>query len=134
VEWTSTGLYALPGKPFTVQRPLGFTSANLSVRVAFQKKETSRSLEKSGAYTMYDRPSYLQSPELPVAAGGSRTVTSPYGGPIYLYMGGSAATVGQTASLSFTNVAKHAALLDTADSAAVAQFPDGGAAESAAPY
>lgn len=121
-EWTSTGFYALPGKPFTVTRPAGFTKANISVRLNFQRNGTTRSLEKAGAFTKYDRPQYLQSVDIPLAVGETRTLTSPYGGPIYMVMGGSAATVGQTASLSFTNVAKHAALLDATDTVAVSQF------------
>jgi hypothetical protein len=120
-EWTSTGLYALPGVPLTVKRTDGGAGA-VSVRFNFQREGTTRSLETDGDGSRYDRPAYLASPWIPVAAGKELTLTSPYGGPLYVWLGGTPALAGQEVALSFTGVAHHAALLDVGDAAKVASF------------
>jgi hypothetical protein len=119
--WTSTGFYALPGVPITVSRG-DDVAAGVSVRFGFQREGTSRTLEVGGGASRYDRPAYLASPWVALAKGAPVTLTTPYGGPIYVRLEGSPALAGQEASIAFDGVARHAALLDLGDAAAVAAF------------
>ncbi len=115
-EWTSTGLYLLPGKSITVERTDQNTTASVGVFFNFQRVGTSRSLES------YDRPQYLQSTTVKLAPGETKVLSSPYGGPIYLRLYGNAANNGKKVSLNFTGVAQHAAVLNIGDSVQVQQF------------
>jgi hypothetical protein len=123
-EWTSTGLYALPGLPLKVARN-DEIEGKVSIRFGFQRAGTTRSLETGSSGTRYDRPAYLASPWVTVAPGQTLTLSTPYGGPIYLSLEGNEAIVGQKAKLSFGGVARHPALLDVGDPEAVASFVSG---------
>ncbi|MCI5178397.1 MAG: hypothetical protein D3911_03550 [Candidatus Electrothrix sp. AW3_4] len=109
-EWTSTGLYALPGKSITVTRTDSNTAAEAGIFFNFQRVGTSRSVAS------YDRPQFMQSPIMLMEPGETRTFTSPYGGPIYLRLNGNSTVAGTSVSFNFTGIAKHAAVLDIGDS------------------
>jgi hypothetical protein len=120
-EWTSTGLYALPGRALTVTRN-DAVAGKVSLRFGFQREGTTRSLETGSKGTHYDRPAYLASPWITLEAGRTLTLDTPYGGPIYLKLDGTPAIAGQTAQVDLGGVARHAALLDVGDAAAVSAF------------
>ncbi|MFO0755398.1 MAG: ImpA family metalloprotease [Byssovorax sp.] len=120
-EWTSTGLYALPGMPITVERKDAGPGA-VAVRFGFQREGTTRSMETGSGGTRYDRPAYLASPWISVESGKPLTLSTPYGGPIYLSLDGAKAQPGDKAKLAFGGVAHHAALLDVGDDVEVASF------------
>ncbi|MGB5686246.1 MAG: ImpA family metalloprotease, partial [Candidatus Electrothrix sp.] len=115
-EWTSTGLYALPGKSITVTRTDSNSAAAAGIFFNFQRVGSSRSVAS------YDRPQFMQSPAMLLKSGESRTFTTPYGGPIYLRLNGNSTVSGTSVSFSFTGVAKHAAVLDIGDSTQAQAF------------
>jgi hypothetical protein len=115
-EWTSTGLYLLPGKSITIQRTDINATANVGVFFNFQRVTTSRSLES------YDRPQYMQSTTVKIAPGETKVLSSPYGGPIYLRLYGDAANNSKQISLNFNGVAQHASVLNIGDPVQVQQF------------
>lgn len=120
-EWTSTGAYALAGVPFTATRT-DARAGRVYVRIGFQRVGTTRSLQGAGATSNYDRPLYLASPWVELHADTPVVLTSPYGGPIYVRLEGSAALLGQDTVIRLANVGEHAALLDVGDPTAVSRF------------
>ncbi|MBM4411827.1 MAG: hypothetical protein FJ040_00035 [Chloroflexi bacterium] len=61
----------------------------------------------------YSRPKYLQSAHMTLTSGESLTITSPYGGPVQLWIAGT--STAETISVDFTNVGQHP-VWDGADS------------------
>jgi immunomodulating metalloprotease len=111
-EWTTSGLYALPGIPFRVTRT-DSSAGGTAIRVNFQRAATTH------AFTDYARPQYLRSAPVWVAPGQTVTLTSPWGGPIYIETKGGA---GHTASFKLEEVAEHV-VLHTGDPESIASFP-----------
>jgi Immunomodulating metalloprotease helical domain/Peptidase M60, enhancin and enhancin-like/N-terminal domain of M60-like peptidases len=96
-EWTSTGLYAPPGKTITVRRTDSGTS-NVKLRFNFLREST-----RLWNSNKYSRPRYMSSPSITLRAGQTYTFSTPYGGPIYL--GWSAVQSGATPfTVEFSNV------------------------------
>lgn len=120
-EWTSTGAYALAGVPFTVRRSDAVTG-RVFARIGFARGGTTRSLQSSSGISNYDRPHDLTSPWVELEAGRDVTLTSPYGGPIYVRLAGDGSQTGQIALVELEGVGRHAALLDVGDGAAVDAF------------
>lgn len=141
--WTATGVFAVPGVPFTVRvppLPRRGDVASVSLFLWYQRPGTTKSLETSArdaTKTQYARPQWLKSPAILLTANATRgsagevTVTSPYGGPVYLaltYASGAlprpadAGAVYPPVRLVFNNVARHAALLDVGNATQVARF------------
>jgi hypothetical protein len=120
-QWTTTGFYALPGVPFTITRD-DAVDAPVEIRLNFQRTGTTRALQSNSSGSNYDRPQYLASSWIGLATGRTVVASSPYGGPVYLQLEGSASVLGQHAKLRIANVARHAALLDIGDPAAVPAF------------
>ncbi|MEB4590957.1 ImpA family metalloprotease [Candidatus Thiothrix sp. Deng01] len=77
-EWTSTGLYAPPGKTVTVRRT---DSGAAEAKLRFNYLRESTRLWNDGQYS---RPRYLSSPVVTLEAGKTYTFSTPYGGPIYV--------------------------------------------------
>ena len=77
-EWTSTGLYAPPGKTITVRRTDSGTS---EVKLRFNLLRESTRLWND---KQYSRPRYMSSPVITLAAGKTYTFSTPYGGPLYV--------------------------------------------------
>ena len=120
-EWTTTGLYILPGHPIVVTRT-DDSAAPIALRFNSHWAASTRSLQASRGRSKYDRPQFLSSPYISLRAGEAVTLTSPYGGAVYLQVKGSAETAGQVVTATVANVGRHAALLDLADEAQVAAF------------
>lgn len=77
-EWTSTGLYAPPGKTITVRR---MDNGSSVVKVRFNYLRESTRLWNDNQYS---RPRYISSPAMTLEAGKTYTFSTPYGGPVYL--------------------------------------------------
>lgn len=77
-EWTSTGLYAPPGKVITVRRT---DTGNSVVKLSFNFLRESTRLWNENKYS---RPRYMSSPVVTIEKGKTYTFSTPYGGPIYL--------------------------------------------------
>lgn len=112
-SWTSTGLFALPGRQVSVTRLDNNTEISLGIRFWFQRAGTTKALytslntvgpggdggsmgNNSGVidtspsnFTRYERPQWAQSPSVKLAPPNSTTVVTPYlGGPVYIQMSG----------------------------------------------
>ena len=76
-HFRSAGVYALPGQTFTVSR---LDRSNLSTKVFINslRPQSTQIFGNKG----YKRPKYLRSVSIDLPPGESRTITSPYGGPI----------------------------------------------------
>ena len=94
--FTSTGVYALPGQPVTVTRN---DQHDATAQVVVSSLRAGATKE----FTRYNRPKYLQTTRLPLAAGDSITFSSPYGGPVYIYSNTDHADL----RLTFENVGQH---------------------------
>ncbi|WP_421187423.1 ImpA family metalloprotease [Aeromonas enteropelogenes] len=82
-QWTTTGWYALPGQNITLTRMDNFDTS-VSVRLNYHRPNTNRAYEQH----IFRAPLELTTARLPLSKGSSISFTSPYGGPIYLYLDG----------------------------------------------
>ena len=115
-SWTSTGIYAPPGKAITITRT--DNSAN-EIRVRFNMlRHSTRVWNESG----YNRPLYLASNEVTIAPGQSYTLSTPYGGPVYVWSRG-VNDAPDAYSVNFENVLPNP-LLENFDSASIQVFSD----------
>ena len=129
-QWTTTGLYALPGETFNVSRVDNNGSyVKTELYFWYQRIGISKSLEPRGdMLSGYHRPTYTRSHGILIPPGGSTvTITAPYGGPIYLQVTGllpddKALDGAYSVKLRFDGVAKHATILDMGSQASVNHF------------
>lgn len=113
-EWTSTGLYAPPGKLITVRRT---DTGDSEVKFRFNYLRESTRLWNENKYS---RPRYMSSPVVTLEKGKTYTFSTPYGGPIYLgWMGVESGATPFTVEI--TNVLDNP-LLQAFDSASIQQF------------
>jgi hypothetical protein len=108
-----TGYYALPGRAITLRRNDAQSAVAVTVGVNLLRDTTP-------IYNNYDRPTMLASPRVPLAAGGTLTLTSPFGGPVYLFV--SAAAGAPAVNVSIEGAISHPVLRDASDPAQVAAF------------
>ena len=80
--WRSTGLYIPPGRPVALART-DASPLRLQVKVNFLRHST-RIWNDDG----YSRPRYLTSHEIELAAGADAVISTPYGGPLYVWVEG----------------------------------------------
>ena len=78
-EWTSTGVYVPPGKKVTITR------TDAGSNVVKVKLNILRESTRLWNTDKYSRPRYMTSPEITLEAGKTYTLSSPYGGPVYVY-------------------------------------------------
>lgn len=117
-DWTSTGGYALPGVPFTLTRSAAHPEIKTRAVLNFQRVGTTMPFKN------YARPQWLKSASVPLEVGVPVTLSSPWGGPIYLFTTPvDASSTGVTVEVEAKNVGEHACLLDAHDSASVADYP-----------
>ena len=94
----STGVYHIPGKPMSITR-----SDNSAVRTwIFINTQRSASTKEFGENT-YNRPKYLQSPQIELKKGETITLTSAYGGPVQIRFDQSDIST----RFSFSNIGEH---------------------------
>ena len=132
--WTTSGLFALPGRTIQVQRILDNTvPTNLKVylRFFFQREAVTKAFEVSDSLSKYDRPQFSQSHYILIPNDNSViNVTSPYGGPIYIgftsVTNAKAAYTGNgnfpAIQLRFSGITKHSAILDISNDDQITSF------------
>ncbi|MZR62788.1 ImpA family metalloprotease [Alcanivorax sp. DP30] len=76
-HFTALGAYALPGQTVRVTRQ-DSSNATIAVRINTQRTGSTR------LWSEYNRPRFLASPAMPLAAGETVRITSPYGGTLQL--------------------------------------------------
>ncbi|HEX5276234.1 MAG TPA: ImpA family metalloprotease [Fluviicoccus sp.] len=108
----STGLYALPGVPLTVSR-VDTLNGNVGFYINPIRSGSTREWNNNGLA----RPKFLQSPVFPVSASAA-TVSSPYGGPIYLSIPSGSGQL----RVRFTGVTAYPHLKNMTNTTAVADF------------
>jgi hypothetical protein len=107
-----TGLYVMPGRTVTLTR----TDSNASA-VTFGLNMLR---DTTHVYNTYDRPTMLASPRQALVKDKPVIITSPFGGPLFLFLGTAAATPDVTVQVS--GVTTHPVLRDVNDAAQVAAF------------
>lgn len=106
VSFRSAGVYALPGKTFTVTR----TDNNpVATRVFINtlRSAATHEFEKNG----YNRPKFLQTRRFEIKSGETLTLTSPYGGPIQIGFDANDIDV----NFTFKNIGQHPYWHNSAD-------------------
>ncbi|WP_273859817.1 ImpA family metalloprotease [Photobacterium sp. GSS17] len=116
-QWTTTGWYALPGQTITLTRQDN-SSATASIKLNYHRSNTNRAYQQK----VYRGPLELAQQRLSIAAGETVTFSTPYGGPVYLYLEGSASPVSVT--IAAQGVAQHPTIMDFSDPHEIARFND----------
>ncbi|MBS7809207.1 ImpA family metalloprotease [Variovorax sp. PCZ-1] len=109
-----TGLYIMPGRTITLRRT-DASAAAMTVGINMLR-DTTRVYNPNG----YDRPSLLASPRVPLVKDQTITLTSPFGGPLYLFI--SAASGAPAVTVEVNGVITHPVLRNMNDAAEVAAF------------
>jgi immunomodulating metalloprotease len=107
-----TGLYVMPGRTVTITRTDGGTST-VSMGLNILRDTTH-------VYQTYDRPTLLASPRVPLISGKPVTITSPFGGPLYLFLDSMAGA--PSIKVQVDGVITHPVLRNVNDPAQVAAF------------
>lgn len=97
-HFTAVGAYVPPGQRITIRR-LDRNPATTAIRINTQRTGSTRLWDE------YSRPRFLASPAIPLAAGGSISLTSPYGGTLQLVY--SDAAEAQTVQLELEGTVQH---------------------------
>lgn len=116
-QWTTTGWYALPGSAIKVTRH-DSTNAAVEIKLNYHRRNTNRAYEQK----VYRAPLELAQQRLRLGAGETLTFSTPYGGPIYLYLSGSDSPL--SVDVTMEGIAKHPSIMDFSDPAEVAKFND----------
>jgi immunomodulating metalloprotease len=109
-----TGLYVMPGRTVTLTRTDN-AAANITLGINMLR-DTTRVFNTNG----YDRPMMLSSPRVPLLKDKAVTITSPYGGPLILFV--SAVAGAPAVSVQVDGVTTHPVLRNLRDPAEVAAF------------
>ncbi|MGF1689500.1 ImpA family metalloprotease [Photobacterium japonica] len=115
-QWTTTGWYALPGKPVTLTRH-GEDDHEIIVQLYYGRSNTNRVYETK----VYRKPVDLTTARIRVPAKGSVTFSTPYGAPIYLNMRHSE-NKPLSSSITATGIAEHPSITDFSDPQQVVRF------------
>lgn len=116
-QWTTTGWYALPGQTIKLTR-LDSSAANVEIKLNYHRRNTNRAYEQK----IYRAPLELAQQRLRLTQGKSIDFSTPYGGPIYLYISGSEGAL--SVDVHAQNVAKHPSIMDFSNPAEVTAFND----------
>ncbi|MGI2261382.1 ImpA family metalloprotease [Shewanella sp. GXUN23E] len=114
-QWTTTGWYVLPGQTVTLTRH-DSSSARAEVKLNYHRPNTNRAFEQK----VYRGPLELATQRLPLAAGESVSFSSPYGGPLYLYLGNGDGEL--TVDVSASGIVHHPTVMDFSDPAQILRF------------
>ncbi|AKB06061.1 ImpA family metalloprotease [Vibrio cholerae] len=109
-QWTTTGWYALPGQTITLKR-LDHGNHQVKVKLNYHRYNTNRAYEQH----VYRGPLEILSERISIPAGGSATLSTPYGGPIYLSFYKNGAGEALTTEIEASGVAKHPTIMDFSD-------------------
>ncbi len=112
---TTTGYYLKPGQTVTITRT---DSGTATAYAAFNLvRDSTRRFNANG----YTRPAFLGSPRFKLVPGQTLTLSSPYGGPLYITTPPLAGAP-QTVTANVTNVVGYPALLNPDDPVAKSDF------------
>ncbi|WP_018694286.1 ImpA family metalloprotease [Algicola sagamiensis] len=114
-QWTTTGWYALPGKEIEIER-LDSSPAILKIQLNYHRSNTNRAYQKK----IYRFPLELMQRRLVLNQGETINFSTPYGGPIYVYMSGDMDSL--SVRLSAKGVAKHPTITDFTDAEQITKF------------
>lgn len=110
-----TGLYVIPGKKVTLTRTDGGAG---TVKFGLNMlRDTTREFDTN----KFDRPTQISSPRTALVANKAVTVSSPYGGPLMLFID-AAASGSQQVTVQVDGVITHPVLRNPNDTTAVAAF------------
>ena len=116
-RYKAAGVYALPGQTVTVTRN-DSEAVNTHIKVNMVRSGSTHIFDPN----RYNRPKYTGSQDLPIAAGETISLTSPYGGPIQIRFDAKDVDV----SFTFENVGEHAIWRGPEDDLAFAEKMDAG--------
>ncbi|MGL4836680.1 MAG: ImpA family metalloprotease, partial [Shewanella sp.] len=116
-QWTTTGWYALPGQTIKFSR-LDNTNANVEIKLNYHRRNTNRAFEQK----VYRAPLELAQQRIKLAKGQSIEFSTPYGGPVYLYISGGEGAL--SVDINAQNVAKHPSIMDFSNPAEITAFND----------
>lgn len=110
-----TGLYVMPGSTVTLKRT---DSSGSTVTFGLNKlRDTTWAFNTNGL----DRPTQISSPQMPLVSGQSVTITSPYGGPLFLSLTSDSGAA-QTVTVKVDGATTHPLLRDATDASQVSTF------------
>jgi len=108
-----TGLYVIPGKPVTLTRT---DSGSGAVRFGLNMLR-----DTTWVFNTYDRPTNISSPRIALQPNKPVTITSPFGGPLMLFIDAAAGNA-QPVSVQVSGLITHPVLRDANDANAVSAF------------
>jgi len=108
-----TGLYVMPGKTVTLTR-----TDNSSATVSFGLNMLR---DTTWVFNTLDRPTQISSPHVSLVANKTITITSPYGGPLLLFIDAASGS-DPSVSVNVTGVITHPVLRDSTNPTEVAAF------------
>ncbi|HVK24303.1 MAG TPA: ImpA family metalloprotease [Actinokineospora sp.] len=120
-EWTATGFDLIPGQAGTVTLT---ADPGIPVYVrTFPTKASTRSGEvDSTGVSKYNRPQYVATDWVRLTPGAAKTLSSPYGGPLYIRMDGTNRAAGIQVNVDFDKVSQHPVVLDMDNEAQLERF------------
>jgi len=113
-QWTTTGWYALPGQTIKLTRT-DSSSVNVNVKLNYHRRNTNRAYQ----HHIYSAPLELMQQRLPLIANESLEFSTPYGGPIYLYISGDGSL---DVKVTAQGIAQHPTIMDSSDETQIATF------------
>ena len=108
-NFRAAGVYALPGKSFTVKRTDN-SEVRTHIFINTQRSGSTHEWDEN----KYNRPKFLQSQKIEVLSGETITLTNPYGGPVQIYFD----TNDLPVSFEFKNIGLHPYWNDPSDNQA----------------
>lgn len=96
----SAGVYALPGQVVTVTRTDNNSAATATLFINTQRPSSVRHFTPANGY---NRPKFVQSHAVPIAAGQTISLSTPYGGPVQIGF----TDQGSNLTFAFANVGLH---------------------------
>ncbi len=113
-QWTTTGWYALPGQTIKLTR-LDASSANVKVKLNYHRPNTNRAYQ----HHIYRAPLELMQQRLTLVADKPLEFSTPYGGPIYLYISGNGSL---DIDVTAQGITKHPTIMNFSDEEQIATF------------
>lgn len=102
-DFRAAGVYALPGETVRVTRSDSATVAT-AIRVNTVRSGAVKEFDRIGLFDYgYNRPKYVTSTWIPIAAGESMYFTTPHGGPVQIQFDAN----DQSVAFTFENVGRH---------------------------
>ncbi|MGO1057441.1 ImpA family metalloprotease [Crossiella sp. CA198] len=119
-EWTATRFDLIPGRAGTLTLT---NDPNIPVYVrAFPNRVNTRTGEVENGVSKYTRPQFLATDWVRLPPNKPVTISSPYGGPLYIRMDGTGKKPGIGVNVAFAGMSQHPAVLDMNDLAQLDRY------------